>query len=79
VTMVMREAGILLAIGLAAGLMLASAAATSANALLFGLRPRDPTTFIVAAAVLALAGLAASYMPAQKIAHLDPVSALKEE
>ena len=47
-SMIMREAVILLAVGLTAGLMLASAAATAASALLFGLRARDPATFLMA-------------------------------
>ncbi len=63
VAMIMREAAILLAIGLAAGLILASAAATAARALLFGLRPRDPVTFIMATAILAVVALTASYLP----------------
>jgi predicted permease len=79
VAMIMREAAILLAIGLAAGLMLAGAAATAARALLFGLRPRDPVTFIMAPAILAVVALTASYLPAHRVAGLDPMSALREE
>jgi ABC-type antimicrobial peptide transport system permease subunit len=79
VAMIMREAAILLAIGLAAGLILASAAATAARALLFGLRPRDPVTFIMATAILAVVALTASYLPAHRVAGLDPMSALREE
>ena len=49
VRMVMREAGLLLAAGLAVGTL---AAARSARALLLGLTPHDPATLASAAAVL---------------------------
>jgi predicted permease len=77
--MILREAGLLLAVGLVVGTGLAVAASTAASTLLFGLKPHDPATLAMAVAALALAALAASYLPARRAARLDPMLALREE
>jgi putative ABC transport system permease protein len=77
--MILREAGLLLAMGLAVGMALALAASGAASTLLFGLKPNDPATLAVAAAALALAAVGASYLPARRAARLDPMTALREE
>jgi predicted permease len=77
--MILRKAATLLVAGLALGAGLSLAAATAASALLFGLKPRDPVTLAIAAAVLAVVALGASYLPARRAAALDPIASLKEE
>ena len=77
--LVLREAGTLLAIGLAIGIVLAIGAATFARSLLFGLQPSDPATIAIAAVGLAAVAAAASLLPAHRAATLDPVAALREE
>jgi ABC-type lipoprotein release transport system permease subunit len=47
------------------------------SSLLFGVKPVDAVTFTAAAAVLALAALAASYIPARRAAAVDPVETLR--
>jgi putative ABC transport system permease protein len=78
-SMILRKAATLLVAGLAVGAGLALAAASAASALLFGLKPRDPGTLGIAAAVLAAVALGASYLPARRAAALDPIASLKEE
>ncbi len=77
--LVLREAGTLLAIGLAAGIVLAIGAAQFARSLLFGLQPTDPTTIAIAVAGLAAVAVVASLVPAHRAATLDPVAALRQD
>jgi putative ABC transport system permease protein len=79
VKMILREAGLLLAIGLSVGTVLALAAAATARSLFFGLQPYDPATFIMAIVLLAAVAIAASYLPARRAARLEPMTALRDE
>jgi predicted permease len=79
VTMIMREAGVLLIAGLVAGTALSLAAGQTAADLLFGLKPQDPGTLAMAAAGLAAVAALASYLPAQRAAGLEPTIALRDE
>jgi len=64
--------------GLVAGLALSWWAAKFAGALLFGLTPTDPATFVGAACVLGLVGLAAAAIPAIRASRTDAASVLRE-
>jgi hypothetical protein len=55
------------------------AGSRAASSLLFGLKPSDPRTLAMAAALLAVVAAAASYLPARRAAKLDPMAALREE
>ncbi len=79
VRMILREAGILLGIGIAAGTALSLLAAKTASSLLFGLKPSDPLTLAAAIAALAAVTVAASFLPAQRASRLDPMVALRDE
>ena len=71
----MRLAGIGLVLG-AAVAFLATRAMTS---LLFGVSASDPVTYLVIAALLALAAFAACYVPARRALAVDPMVALRYE
>ncbi len=77
--MILGNAARLLVAGLVLGAGLSLAAASAANALLFGLSPRDPMTLLMATILLAAVALAASYLPARRAAGLDPLASLREE
>jgi predicted permease len=77
--MVMREAGLLLLVGVVIGVMLSLAAARAANSVLFGLKPYDPLTLGMAAGLLVAIGAAASFLPARRASKVDPVVALRYE
>ena len=78
-TMVLGEAGRLLAVGVAVGVVLSLAAGKSAATLLFGLKPYDPTTLVAACVGLAVVAVAASLVPARRAARLEPMAALRDE
>jgi len=77
--LVLREAVVLLAVGLAVGTALAAWAGQAAASLLYGLKPRDPLTLGGAVALLAIVALLASYGPAWRASRLDPMEALRDE
>jgi len=77
--LVLHEALLLLATGLAIGLGLAAWVGQAATSLIYGLKPRDPLTLGTAVALLAVVALAASYGPAWRASRLDPMDALREE
>ncbi len=79
IAMVLREAAMLLLIGLLVGTVLASFATRAVSSFLFGLKPWDPITLVIAIASLASIALIASYVPALRAARLDPMTALREE
>jgi predicted permease len=79
VRMILREASILLLIGLVIGTAVSLAVAKTADTLLYGLAARDPLTIAAAVAGLASIALAASYIPARRAANLEPGTVLKEE
>jgi putative ABC transport system permease protein len=79
VGMIVREAGLLLAGGLAIGLVGAVFAARAAQSLLYDLQPGDPLTLALAALSLVGAAFLASWIPARRAAGLSPTVALREE
>jgi putative ABC transport system permease protein len=79
VRLILREALLLLGIGLVMGAALALAAGRTASSMLFGLKSYDPATLAFAIATLALVAIAASYIPARRAAGVDPMVALREE
>jgi putative ABC transport system permease protein len=79
IALVLREAALLLGIGLVLGTALAAWAGEAAAALLYGVTPRDPLTLGGAIALLALVALFASYGPAWRASRMEPLTALRDE
>jgi predicted permease len=79
VRLIMREAGVLLIVGIAVGAVLAGYAAKAASTLLYGLAPWDPATYALGSALLILVSGLASWLPARRAARLPPTVALREE
>jgi putative ABC transport system permease protein len=69
----------LVLIGVAIGTAVALAATRSLAAMLAGLSPSDPVTYAGTGLVLALVGLAASYLPARRATRVDPMAALRQQ
>jgi ABC-type antimicrobial peptide transport system permease subunit len=75
--MVVRQGMLVAAVGLAVGLAGALAATRLMTGLLYGVSPYDLATFAGVTAVIALATLAANWLPALRAAHVDPLTALR--
>jgi predicted permease len=76
VLLVVKQAMVPVALGIALGLVAALAGSELLSSQLFGIRPTDPWTFLGVSAILALVALVASYLPARRTARVDPKRAL---
>ena len=77
--LILREVAVLIAIGVVVGVGLTLAGSKASGSLLFGLKPHDPLTLVLAIVVLATIGFAASFIPARRATRVDPVVALRDE
>jgi len=75
--MILKEGGVLLAIGLVLGVAGAFFAAGVIRGLLFGIAPHDPTTFISVAVLMAVIGIGACWLPALRAARVDPAITMR--
>lgn len=76
---VMREAGLLVAVGLALGLAGAWWLGRHAESQLYGIAPADPTTIAGAATALAVVATFAALVPARRASRVSPMTALRDE
>jgi predicted permease len=79
VGMVLREAALVGAAGIAAGLVAAAALGQMVAGLLYELKPGDPRVLGGAAVLLALVALAAALGPARRAAKMEPMQALRTD
>jgi ABC-type antimicrobial peptide transport system permease subunit len=77
--MVLREAAVVIVAGLIVGIAGALAASRLLRTLLFEVRPGDPLTLVSVSLLVAVAGLAACYVPARRATRVDPLLALRSE
>jgi predicted permease len=77
--LVLRDALLLVTIGLAVGLPFSFAAARAVGSILFGIRPAGPLAFVATSTVLLAIGLAAAFLPARRAAGMNPMQALRSE
>jgi predicted permease len=77
--LVLRDGGVLIAIGLAVGAALSFAGARFISGLLFGVSARDPMVFVAVSLLVALAALAACLVPGRRALKVDPLLALRAE
>ena len=79
VALAVRQTIMMTMCGVAAGLVAAAVLTRYLQALLFGITPLDPATFIAAPALLIAVALLACYLPARRATSLDPTIALRCE
>ena len=75
--MILGEGGVLLGLGLAAGIGGAMAATRLMQGLLFGVAPNDPQTLIGVAVFMGAIGVAACWVPARRAAAIDPAITMR--
>jgi putative ABC transport system permease protein len=75
--MLIREAMRPVAIGIVIGAAGAYAMTQLLTAMLFEISATDPTTYVAACAVLAVAALVASIVPARRALRVDPITAVR--
>jgi len=79
VTMVLREALIVVAWGVVLGLPAAWISTGVLKAQLYGLSPHDSWTMVAAMVSIVMVTLAAGFIPARKASRIDPMIALRYE
>ena len=77
--LVLRRGVILAVIGIVLGLAGAAVLSRSLTAMLYGLTPLDPTTYVAVTSLFAIVTALASYMPARRAAKVDPMDAIRCE
>jgi predicted permease len=76
---ILREALVLVAVGLGVGVPLVFALSHLIKTQLHGVRPHDPLTLVAVSFVLALVALLAAWVPARRATRVDPLAALRAE
>jgi putative ABC transport system permease protein len=77
--MVVGQASVLIAAGVAIGVGASFALGSVLRRMLFEMSPRDPATMTAVAALLAGVALTASIVPARRATRVDPIVALRTE
>ncbi|HEY2434784.1 MAG TPA: ABC transporter permease [Vicinamibacterales bacterium] len=77
--LVLKEGAVLAGIGVALGLPLAALLGVGLSSFLYDVKPLDPIVFVSAPLVLALASLAATWLPARRATRVTPLTALRAE
>jgi ABC-type antimicrobial peptide transport system permease subunit len=79
VRLMMARGTVLIASGLALGLVGAFGFTRWLESMLYGVGSRDPLTFATIPLILVAVALLATYIPARRASHLDPTTALRAE
>jgi predicted permease len=78
-SLILREALLLVVVGVVVGLPVVYASTRFASTLLFNLTPTDPLSLAGAALLLLAVALVAGYIPARRATKVDPLVALRYE
>ena len=78
-SLMLRQSGSMVAIGLGAGLLIALPMTPLLRTLLFDVSATDAGVFAGIVAMLAITAAVATYLPARRAARLDPLLALRRE
>lgn len=76
---IFRRTVLLCAAGISMGTIVTFAAARLLSAVLYGISPHDPATYIVAIVAMIAVAVLASWNPAARAIHVDPARTLREQ
>jgi ABC-type antimicrobial peptide transport system permease subunit len=79
VTLVLSQNLKMTTFGTAIGSLISLLIAHLLTSSMYGIRPNDPLTFIVVAALVAAISVLSAFVPARRAAHIEPLAALGEE
>jgi predicted permease len=79
VWMVLRESLILTGVGVVIGIPLALLVGRALTSALYGIKPYDAVSYLLAALGVAVVSMVASTIPARRAAGIDPLTALRSE
>ncbi len=77
--LILRQSLTMILLGVAVGLLGAFAAARLLHRFVEGMQPAEPMTFAAMIIVLFATALLASYIPARRASHTNPVEALRQD
>jgi ABC-type antimicrobial peptide transport system permease subunit len=77
--MFLRQGVLLTVTGIALGACTAMGLTPLMSALLFGVEALDPLTYLLVSSLLACVAILATYLPARRVARIDPVVALRSD
>jgi ABC-type antimicrobial peptide transport system permease subunit len=78
-SMILRQASLLVLGGIAGGIALSAAATQLEQDFLFGVKPLDVWTYAAVTVLLLMVGALAAFVPARRAAAVEPVEALREQ
>ena len=78
-SMIVAQGARVMAVGILAGTIIAGVAARALGSLLYGVDALDPLLYLGVAALMAVVGLAASYLPARQASRVDPMVSLRND
>ena len=78
IRLVLGRVAVLVGLGVVIGAAVSFYLSGFVKALVFGLEPRDPWTFVGATVVLAAVGGLAAWLPARRASRVDPIEVLRE-
>jgi len=79
VNMILRETGIMIVIGVIAGVVFTAIGVQLVKSKLYGLGVLDPVAVVSAVVILSVVALIAGYIPAARAARVSPTQALRHE
>jgi predicted permease len=77
--MILGQGGKFAVLGLGLGVAMSMALGQLLSKVLFGVTPFDPPTLLAVPAVLGVATLAASWLPARRAMRLDPIAVIRQD